>query len=586
MKLKKILTIFMFITFFLILNMHARTNISHTSVESARPSIAINSDGVIMVVWCETNRRDGESGTIYYNVYKKTNGTGEWQGTKNAQLSIYPSWTPLLDIDQNGNFHIAYADGGASANREIYHAVYNPNASSPKWGSKKMIYDSPRNSAWQKIDVYKDRIYIVWFHQHYESFGGSDIVMQSKKVGADEWPEAYERISWSASETSIHPAFKVLDDQIHACWMQGTDTHAPWRLFYKEGVRGDDWKNIPSTNAYHMAYYPEMAITDDGDVNIIFSNRTGHVFHSYYDNGEWKTQIISTTHCGLQMADIEFRNSILVASWSQRHDDYDVIVYSKKILDKDWSKPEKVAEGKRAGYQRVWIDDDAKAHFVWEDRISNTREIFYEKLEVSPSDPFLQVSPDYVSYKVEGEIPEDKTIVVKNVGNKSLDYQVTVNKDWIEVSPASGSLNAGEQENLTLNIDATALDIGNYSGEIEISSNEAINSPQIVNIDVEVIIPPLFAPLNFTGEKQENNSLFYHETLHHFTWEANPENVDIKYYRLYEVNENGKTLVKQMNSDTFEYDRREMDPDKTYTYELVAVNKNDLVGHPATVTIK
>jgi len=458
---------------------YAKTNISRTSIDSARPFIAINQDMVILVVWCETEKTDGESGTIFYNVKR---GNGNWEGKKNAGLDKIAAWTPVLDVDAEGKFHLTYADGGSSLNREIFHAIYDPDSG---WTQPVMIWDSPDNSAWQKIDVDGDKVYIAWFHKNIGPYIGSDIIMQSKLLADQQWPDMYERISWSAKETSIHPAFKARDNKVYICWMQGSPTHSPWKLRYKEALTGTDWKQIEPIDIEGLAYYPELDLDKNSDVHIVFSNRTGNFFYKQKTGGNWAAaEIISNMLAPLQMGDVMSRWEVVVAVWSQRDDLGMHLYYSQKPLGGHWATPIRVSDGIIAGHPRVWIGDMGHAHFVWEDEggVDGRRDIYYKR----------------------SEIP---------------------------------------------------------------------------------VYEPIFAPLNFAGEQRENKTMFFSEYVHLLSWAANPQNVDIEKYMLYEIVGGQQVLLQEFSSSTFEYTRRNVEKDKGYTYWLYAVDINDRIGIPAKLDI-
>ncbi|MBE0460742.1 MAG: BACON domain-containing protein [Candidatus Aminicenantes bacterium] len=561
-------------------NAYGIENISKTSGNSVRPVVAINQNGVVLVIWLEGE----ESGYIYYNVYKD----GNWSGTKNLTITREIAWHPQLAVDAKGNFHMAYADGFSRYTRDICHCVYDPESG---WSKAQKIYTSPDNSAWQKIDIEEDRIYIVWFHQHSSPYTGADIVMTTKKVEDEKWPTAYERLSWTANDLGIHPAFKVLNDKIYITYMEGTGTEAPWRLRYKEGNRGSNWQGIPHETLYSLAYYPELEVDDERNVHVVFGNRSGNYYYRCKYKGNWKsTEVISNKHAPFQMGDITYRNNVLIASFIQSPSEgVTSVYYTKKAPKGEWQSPVEIDEGKNADYPRARIDYDGYAHFVWEDTknaVGGNRDIFYEKIPAFPPDPCIQLSAKSLSFTIEGLNPEPVSFFVKNIGEKPFNYEVSTDQNWITVTPTSGTLGKGEENELECSIDAVSLDEGKYTGFIEISSPEAINSPQKITVELDVLAPPIYAPVNFSGVLKENRALFYREYVHHLTWEANTKNRNITKYRLYEVSGVNRILVQEVSSSTFEFLRRHVKKGKSYTYELFAVDDKDRTGEAATLIMQ
>jgi len=551
----------------------SQRNISQTSAESGYPAVAVNEDGVILVCWPEGGH---EAGTLYYSVFKD----GEWSPPRNAQLTVYEIWFPQLDVDSQGKFHLAYADGRSRLNREIYHAVYDPDSG---WGSGTMIWKSEENSAWQRISIENDRIHILWHHENADPYLGHDIVMQNKMVDEDFWPSAYERISWTAHDNSTHPDFKVLNDKVYVCYMEGIGDSGPWRIFYKEAPRGSAWRTIPEEEVAGLGYRPSLAVDDDGNAYVVWSTKTGNYFVREKINGSWKaSQIISNKFSPQQFGDIRHRNRVLVATWAQQDAGGQSAYYAKKTVGGKWELPVQIAQGSSALFPRVWLDGNGYAHFVWQDR----GDIYYQKLSVPPPDPFLQLSTPSLSFTVEGVNPDPAVFTVKNIGERVLKYSVSVDQPWLSVAPVSGSLKKDEEDEIQVAVDAVDLDEGTYTATIEVSSNEAINSPQKVTVTLVVLAPPIYPPLNFQGEVIQNKALFYVEYIHKLTWESNPQNRDITAYRIYEVDGVNHIFLEEVPASTKEFTRRHISKAKPYTYEVWAVDKKGRTGNePATLTL-
>ena len=102
--------------------------------------------------------------------------------------------------------------------------------------------------------------------------------------------------------------------------------------------------------------------------------------------------------------------------------------------------------------------------------------------------------------------------------------------------------------------------------------------------EYEIIYPPL----NFTGEKVLNRSLYQAEYINVLKWEANPnnENKNIVKYRIYQKVENTQSLMIELDVNQFEYWHRKVEKDKEYTYALVAVNNENKEGEVAYITIQ
>ena len=574
MHLKKILIICCLSIVFIPFGVYGERNISKTSAESGYPAIAVNEQGTIMVVWPEGG---GEAGTLFYSVFKD----GQWSNPKNTKLTKYLIWFPQLAVDGEGKFHLAYADGRSRLNREIYHSVYDMDTDA--WSGGTMIWKSSENSAWSRIVIDNERIFILWHHENAGNYLGHDIVMQSKMNNVETWPSAYERISWTANDNSTHPDFKVLDDKVYVCYMEGNGDSGPWRILYQEAARGSSWQNVPIFEVTGAGYRPSLAVDDDKNTYIVWATKSGNFMAREKINGTWKAiQIISNKFSPQQFGDVRYRNGVVVATWAQQDALGQSAYYAKKNVGGQWELPVQIAQGASGLLPRVWIDSNGYGHFVWQDR----GDIFYQRYAVPPPEPFLQVEPQSLGFTIEGQNPDPVTIAVRNIGEKGLNYNITVDQDWMIVTPTSGNLQMDGEDVLQLTIDARTIDEGVHTGTIEFTSKEAINSPLELSVTLDVLAPPIYPPTDFKGEVLENKSLFYREYIHKLTWGANSLNRDIEKYRIYEIDGVNNIFLEELPATTFEYTRRHTLKGKTYTYELWAVDNKGRTGNdPATVTM-
>ncbi len=580
MDVKKGLIICLLPLLFLSLNAFGLKNVSQSGQFSLRPSIAINKDGMIMVVWLEQSL-EKDFGTIHY----RTKVKGKWSSVKNAGVTFKAAWTPMLSVDADGNFHMAWSDGFSSQAREVYHSMYQ--TSSGAWTARDMIYWSPNNSSWPKIEVEGDRIQISWSHRHSGSWEGGDIVTISKKITDANWPNNYERISYTANDICNHSACGVWKDILYFSYMEGSGHTGPWNLRFKQAKRGSNWKEVNQSTLDPNGYYPELTVDHDGNAHVVWSSRRGNFYYKTKQGSAWKgTEIISSMYAPRQMGDIRYRNGILVSTFVQETTGGREAYYCVKTLQGNWSKPTLLADGTDARHPKVWLDDNANAHIVWQEISGGHTDIFYEQVAVPSPDPFIQANPESFSFTVEGVNPDPTSLFLKNIGQDSLDYTVNVDQDWLSVAPTSGKLKKDEEDELQVTIDAVDLEEGTYTGVIQVKSPQAVNSPRDINVTLEVLAPPIYPPLNFAGEVMENKALFYMEYMHRLTWEPNPQNRDIEYYRIYYREGENYVFLDELPSSTLEYTRRNIKADKTYTYELWAVDDKGRTGEePATITL-
>lgn len=582
MSRKKTLTIFLIMFSIFVLNMFAEENISYTTADSHKSSIAVNQNGIVLVVWTEGKAGlDEESGELFYNVFRN----GVWMGPVSTGLTSLDTWSPQLAIDSLGNFHLSWADGNSRFNRDIWHCKYNPDTG---WGHKARIYSpnlSPENSAWNRTSVDGNKVYVSWFHEHADPYV-SDVVMHSKVIGQG-WPVNYERISWEAYDETIHPAFQVRNGRAYVTYMEGVGRSSPWRLQYKEGAVGSNWEGTPHLTLEGLAYYPDLEVDHLGDVHIGFSNRGGNFYIKSKVNGSWKAlEVLSTGHAPLQFGDLHYNNLVIMAVWIQESDAGANVFYTKKSPRKTWTTP-KGLNGSRAWYPQVWVDNNGYAHIVYDDvgGVGGLRDILYTKVSAAPQEPFLELDPQELTVTVEGFNPDPMPFTIKNVGSDPLTYSLSTDQTWLEATPTSGSLGGTEEAEHFAEVNTLNMDQGTYTGTITVTSPEAFNSPREILVTLEVLAPPIYAPLSFAGTTLTNKTLFFREYIHRLTWQANTNNRNIEKYRIYEIDGVNRIFLTELAASTLEYSRRHISKNKAYSYELVAVDNMNRVGEAATLSM-
>jgi len=96
--------------------------------------------------------------------------------------------------------------------------------------------------------------------------------------------------------------------------------------------------------------------------------------------------------------------------------------------------------------------------------------------------PMIDVSPAVLNF---GSSGTELTFTITNIGQETLNWSISDDQNWLEVSPTSGSTTT-EQDEIIVNVDRAGLSVGDYTGIISISSNGGD-----INIDVSMeILPP------------------------------------------------------------------------------------------------
>jgi hypothetical protein len=88
----------------------------------------------------------------------------------------------------------------------------------------------------------------------------------------------------------------------------------------------------------------------------------------------------------------------------------------------------------------------------------------------------------------DGPNPDDQVLTIRNSGGGTLNWEITETCDWLTASPTIGN-SAGEPNYVTISVDISGLDWGIYDCNMTISDPCAINSPQYVNVTLDITGP-------------------------------------------------------------------------------------------------
>ena len=123
---------------------------------------------------------------------------------------------------------------------------------------------------------------------------------------------------------------------------------------------------------------------------------------------------------------------------------------------------------------------------------SNSPESVEVTLTVSKKPPpVISVNPTSLSFsgKEGGSNPAPQYINIKNSGESTLNYSISDNANWLNVSPASGS-STGQEITHTVSVNIGGLGEGAYKGTITITDSNANNSPQTVGVTLAISKKP------------------------------------------------------------------------------------------------
>jgi hypothetical protein len=129
--------------------------------------------------------------------------------------------------------------------------------------------------------------------------------------------------------------------------------------------------------------------------------------------------------------------------------------------------------------------------------------------ELSWVGPVLGLSPSAFSFSLEeGGDPLTQTLSVINQGGGTLNWTASEDQWWLDLSPTSGSLGAGQSEAVSVRVSDIDLTAGQYQGVISVSDPNARNSPGTASVALNYVQLPRIGlsgtTLSFTADELLN----------------------------------------------------------------------------------
>lgn len=105
--------------------------------------------------------------------------------------------------------------------------------------------------------------------------------------------------------------------------------------------------------------------------------------------------------------------------------------------------------------------------------------------EEPPAEIWVNTQQLTFNGKEGGSNPASQTITIKNTGTATLRYEITKDVPWLNVNPSSNKVETGQKTH-TVSVEIGGLNDGTYNGTITITDPNATNSPQQINVTLNI----------------------------------------------------------------------------------------------------
>jgi len=258
------------------------TRLTNYSGPSLNPSIAIDNDNNVHVVWLDY--RDGGRRGIYYT---KLNNDGNII-VNDIRLTAHPSmsYDPSIAIDSHNNIHIIwseYEDGDV----EIYYEKLDNNGNTLV--DDKRLTEDPERSENPSIAIdSKDNVHIVWqdyrdgnYEVYYKRLDNNGNTIVPDKILLD-----------NDAKSSEYPSIAIdSKDNIHIVWQDYRDGNAD--VYYKnfsEDIEDiERVEDVRLTNDSESSESPSIVIDNNNNVHVVWLTHRGEIYEIHYKkfDDEW-----------------------------------------------------------------------------------------------------------------------------------------------------------------------------------------------------------------------------------------------------------------------------------------------------------
>ncbi len=103
--------------------------------------------------------------------------------------------------------------------------------------------------------------------------------------------------------------------------------------------------------------------------------------------------------------------------------------------------------------------------------------------EYDPNSPLIAISPSLVnfSYAEDAPRPEPESLLVRNCGSGTLEWEIFEDCNWLDVWPANG-VSDGQIDEIALTVDPNSLAPGLYACALSVLGHNARNSPVTIQV--------------------------------------------------------------------------------------------------------
>ncbi len=250
-------------------NWSADLNLSRTDYSSIYPSIAVDSDNNVNVVW-----QDYESAFQFEIYFKKCanncNNYANWGTTADLTDNATSSNSPVIAVSSDKNMHVVWRDYNGSQWDVWYKTCKYDCANASKWSASVNINNAPTNSLYPVIaaDVGNNK-HLVWQE---DLPNNPEVLYKICQAGSD----CSNASNWSSDfnvsnmrKDSIYPTIAAdSSNNAYVVWMDN-NANNNYDIFYRKRSSSGVWdSNINKSSNNFGNGYPNLRVSSSPGTRI------------------------------------------------------------------------------------------------------------------------------------------------------------------------------------------------------------------------------------------------------------------------------------------------------------------------------
>jgi hypothetical protein len=449
------------------------------------PAIAMHTDGSFIITWQSDQLGSGNQ-DIYAQRFGATGNPIDDEFTVNTNVDAFIQQSPAIDIDDDGNFVIAWAGSSTGETNEIYARIYN--ASGVPQGDQILVSTATSSVQFSpNVAVDDDGDFVVTWQRAPATFFPYVIyARQFNAVGVAQGVEFRVNTTTTGNQLYGRVAMDPVGNFIVA-WENAADIYA--QRYSPAGVpQGSEFLVSTTAGSQHN---PSLASDSNGNFVITWSQASSQNARRYNvggvpQGGEFQ---VSATHSGGWISMNSDGEFVIVTAgsgiWARRFNaDTSPRGGEFQINTLSGGENPKIAIDLFGNFAVTWMRTDTTQYDVYAVRFGEP--------------PVLSVSLTSLSFVAdEGDgLTPAQIVTISNtaVPGSALNFYVDTLPDWlICTDPSTNTLVSGASTTISCQGDPGVLTPQTYNGSFEIVSftSGVIGSPQTVNVSFTISSGPV-----------------------------------------------------------------------------------------------